>query len=100
MNVIRTPDGPFAALPGYAFEPHYVEIDGMRMHYVDEGPRAAQAVLFLHGEPSWCYLYRKMIPVIVAPAFRAVPPHFIGFGRCDKLGAIEDYSYQLHVDTM
>jgi haloalkane dehalogenase len=97
---LRTPDERFASLPGYSFAPHYVEIDGLRIHYLDEGPRDADPVLLLHGEPSWCYLYRKMVPIITAAGHRAVAPDFIGFGRSDKLPNIEDYSYQLHVDTL
>ncbi|OGO50653.1 MAG: haloalkane dehalogenase, partial [Chloroflexi bacterium RBG_16_68_14] len=100
MKVLRTPDERFANLPGYSFEPHYLEIDGLRMHFVDEGPRRADPVLLLHGEPSWAYLYRKMIPIVVAAGHRAVAPDFIGFGRSDKLAGREDYSYQFHVDVL
>ena len=100
MPALRTPDERFAGLPGYAFEPHYVEIDGLRVHYIDEGPRDAAPVLLLHGEPSWCYLYRKMVPIITRASHRAVAPDFIGFGRSDKLPNIDDYSYQLHVDVL
>ena len=100
MDVLRTPDERFANLPGFSFAPHYVDIQGLRMHYVDEGPRDADPVLLLHGEPSWCYLYRKMIPVITGAGHRAVAPDFIGFGRSDKLARREDYSYQFHVDTL
>ena len=95
MNVLRTPDDRFSNLPGYAFEPHYIDVaDGVRMHYVDEGPRDAEVVLMLHGEPSWCYLYRKMIPIISAAGLRAVAPDLIGFGRSDKPASQDDYSYQ------
>src|SRR6202165_5649803 len=100
MNALRTPDERFANLSGYNFEPHYEQINGLRVHYVDEGPRSATPVLFLHGEPSWCYLYRKMIPVITAAGYRAVAPDLIGFGRSDKLVRKEDYSYQFHVGTI
>lgn len=104
MEVLRTPDERFANLPGYNFEPHYVEISGLRVHYVDEGPPAgndaAAPVLLLHGEPSWCYLYRKMIPILRAAGHRAVAPDLIGFGRSDKLARREDYSYRFHVDVM
>jgi haloalkane dehalogenase len=100
MTALRTPEGRFARLPGYSFEPHYSDVDGLRMHYIDEGPRDAQPVLLLHGEPSWCYLYRKMVPAITAAGHRAIAPDFIGFGRSDKLPQIEDYSYQLHVDAL
>jgi haloalkane dehalogenase len=100
MTALRTPDERFARLPGYQFEPHYVEIDGLRLHYLDEGPRQGGPVLLLHGEPSWCYLYRKMVPFITKAGHRVVAPDFIGFGRSDKLPKIEDYSYQLHVDAL
>jgi haloalkane dehalogenase len=100
MNVLRTPDERFENLPGYAFAPHYADVDGLRMHYIDEGPRDAEVVLMLHGEPSWCYLYRKMIPIITAAGLRAVAPDLIGFGRSDKPDSQDDYTYQAHVDWM
>ncbi len=100
MDVLRTPDERFTNLPGYPFEPHYVEVDGLRVHYVDEGPAEAAPVLMLHGEPSWSYLYRKMIPVIVAAGHRAVAPDLIGFGRSDKIAPRTEYTYQRHVDWM
>jgi haloalkane dehalogenase len=103
MRVLRTPDERFAGLPGYDFAPHYVEvgeIDGhpLRMHYVDEGPRDADAVLLMHGEPSWSYLYRAMIPVITAAGLRAIAPDLIGFGRSDKPAERSDYTYARHVE--
>ncbi len=98
MEVLRTPDERFQNLPGYNFEPHYLDVGGLRMHYVDEGPRDAAPVLMLHGEPSWCYLYRKMIPIITAAGYRAVAPDLIGFGRSDKPASTDDYTYQAHVD--
>ena len=100
MEVLRTPEERFAALPGYPFAPHYVEVDGLRIHYVDEGPAGAAPVLLLHGEPSWSYLYRKMIPVIRAAGHRCVAPDLVGFGRSDKPAARADYTYQRHVDWM
>ena len=100
MITLRTPDERFANLPGYGFAPHYADVNGMRMHYIYEGPPDAPPVLLLHGEPSWCYLYRKMIPIITAAGYRAVAPDFAGFGRSDKPAQIEDYSYQLHVDML
>ena len=93
MDFVRTPDERFAGLPGYAFAPHYADVDGLRMHYVDEGPRDGEPVLMLHGEPSWCYLYRKMIPIITAAGLRAVAPDLIGFGRTDKPASRDDYTY-------
>ena len=103
MEILRTPDHRFAGLPGHAFEPHYVEApssDGgaLRMHYVDEGDRGAEVVLLLHGEPSWSYLYRRMIPELVAAGLRAVAIDLVGFGRSDKPVSGEDYSYQAHMD--
>lgn len=98
MDFVRTPDERFANLPGYNFEPHYLQVDGLRMHYVDEGPREGELVFMLHGEPSWAYLYRKMIPVVTSAGFRAVAPDLIGFGRSDKPTSQDDYTYQAHVD--
>jgi len=100
VEVLRTLDERFEKQPGYHFEPRYVEINGLRVHYLDEGPAEAAPVLLLHGEPSWCYLYRKMIPVLTAAGLRAVAPDFIGFGRSDKPASRDDYTYQLHVDVM
>lgn len=100
MAVLRTPDERFAHLPNFPFAPHYVEVNGLRLHYVDEGPADAAPVLLLHGEPSWSYLYRKMIPILVAAGHRAVAPDLVGFGRSDKLSEMSDYSYQFHVAMM
>jgi pimeloyl-ACP methyl ester carboxylesterase len=100
-NVLRTPDERFANLPGFAYSPHYAQIGGMRMHYVDEGPRDAKAtVLCLHGEPSWAYLYRKMIPVFVGAGLRVVAPDWFGFGRSDKPEDDGWYSFERHRDSM
>jgi haloalkane dehalogenase len=98
MEILRTPDDRFLNLPGYPFKPHYLEADGQRIHYVDEGPPSAAPVLMLHGEPSWSYLYRKMIPVFVSAGLRAVAPDLVGFGRSDKPANREDYTYQGHVN--
>jgi haloalkane dehalogenase len=101
MKILRTPDDRFDGLPDFPFEPHYVALaDGVRVHYLDEGSAAAAPVLLLHGEPSWSFLYRKMIPVLVAAGHRCVVPDLVGFGRSDKPGAPDDYSYQRHVDWM
>jgi len=100
MELLRTPDERFANLPGYPFAPHYTTVDGIRIHYVDEGPRGGAPVLLLHGEPSWSYLYRKMIPVIVQAGHRAIAPDLVGFGRSDKPVRREDYTFQRHVDWM
>jgi haloalkane dehalogenase len=100
MEALRTPDERFENLPGYPFAPHYVEVEGLRIHYVDEGPREAAPVVMLHGEPSWSYLYRKMIPIVAGAGHRAIAPDFVGFGRSDKPVRREDYTYQRHVDWM
>jgi haloalkane dehalogenase len=100
MEILRTPDDRFAALPGYAFEPHYAQIDEMRMHYIDEGPRDGRVVLCLHGEPSWSYLYRKMVPGLVAAGLRVVAPDLVGFGKSDKPASRDDYTFQRHVEWM
>jgi haloalkane dehalogenase len=93
VEAYRTPDERFEGLPGYSFEPHYANQGGLRMHYVDEG--SGDPVLLLHGEPTWAFLYRKMIPRIAGIA-RVVAPDYFGFGRSDKPTRIEDYSYDFH----
>ena len=98
MEILRTPDDRFASLPGWDFAPHYCELGPLRMHYVEEGPRDAPIVLLLHGEPSWGYLYRTMIPGLVRAGLRVVAPDLIGFGRSDKPTVRDDYTYQRHVD--
>ncbi len=103
MRVLRTPDERFANLPGFPFEPHYIDVpsgdgDTLRFGYVDEGSRDADPVLLIHGEPTWSYLYRKMIPILVEAGHRTVAPDLIGFGRSDKPARREDYTYQRHVD--
>jgi haloalkane dehalogenase len=101
MEILRTPDACFEALPGYPFAPHYADVgDGLRVHYVDEGPSDAAPVLMLHGEPSWSYLYRKMIPVFAKAGHRALAPDLVGFGRSDKPKDPRDYSYERHVGWM
>lgn len=100
MTALRTPDERFANLPGYDFEAHYADIDGLRMHYVDTGPRDADVMLLLHGEPSWSYLYRHMIPPLRDAGFRVVAPDLIGFGKSDKPAKKSDYSFAGHVDWM
>ncbi len=97
MNTVRTPDARFENLPGYDFAAHYVEIDGMRMHYVDEGAADGSIVLLLHGEPSWSYLYRYMIPPLANAGLRVVAPDLLGFGKSDKPTKQSDYSYARHV---
>ncbi|PRD38454.1 UNVERIFIED_CONTAM: dhmA1 [Trichonephila clavipes] len=105
MPVIRTPESRFAGLPDYPFAPNYLDVGGtatpgLRMHYLDEGPRDGRVVLMLHGEPSWSYLYRHMIPPVVAAGCRVIAPDLIGFGKSDKLTRISDYSYQSHMDWL
>ena len=102
MKFVRTADERFQNLPGWPYAPRYVQVpDGeggsLRMHYVDEGPRDAAPVLCLHGQPSWSYLYRKMIPLFTAAGHRVVAPDLIGFGRSDKPTLTTDYSYARHV---
>jgi haloalkane dehalogenase len=99
MNVTRTPDSAFAGLEDYPFTPRYAEVgDGLRMHFLDEGEPTASPVLMLHGEPTWSYLYRHMIPVCVAAGHRVVAPDLIGFGKSDKPADEDAYTYQRHVD--
>jgi haloalkane dehalogenase len=100
MELLRTPDERFRDLPDFPFEPRYVELDGVRVHTVDEGPRGAAPVLLLHGEPSWSFLYRRMIPPLVRAGHRVVAPDLVGFGRSDKPARIEDHSYARHVAWM
>jgi len=105
VKVLRTPDDRFHALPGFPFAPHFAEVDDgeggmLRVHYLDEGPPEADPILLLHGEPSWSYLYRRMIPVLVASGHRCVVPDLVGFGRSDKPSDVGDYSYARHVDWM
>ena len=103
MKALRTPDERFANLPGFPFEPHYTEVpdgDGgtLRIHHVDEGPREGPVVLCMHGQPTWSYLYRHMIPVLVDAGLRVLVPDLVGFGRSDKPAARADYTYQRQVD--
>ena len=101
MTALRTPDARFRDLPDYDFAPHYTEVgDGLRMHHVEAGPADGAPVLMLHGEPTWSYLYRHMVPVFAAAGHRAVAPDLVGFGRSDKPGAVADYSYQSHMDWL
>ena len=99
-GVFRTPDSDFENLSGYPFQPNYLQINGLRVHYLDEGPRDGDPIFLLHGEPTWSYLFRTMIPVLTAAGHRVIAPDMIGFGRSDKLAAKDDYSYQFHIDTM
>ncbi|HSR46032.1 MAG TPA: haloalkane dehalogenase [Acidimicrobiia bacterium] len=103
MKVLRTPDQRFESLPDYPFEPHYLEIRNawgpdLRMHYVDEGPADAPSVVMLHGEPTWSYFYRHLIPPMVRAGHRVLAPDLIGFGRSDKPAATDDYTYERMVE--
>ena len=100
FKALRSPESQFEGLNEYDFSPNYIEVDGLRMHYVDEGLKTAIPILLLHGEPSWSYLYRNMIPPLAEAGFRVVAPDFIGFGKSDKMTQTRDYSYQRHVDWM
>lgn len=101
-GVRRTPDERFADLPGFGFAPHYVEVDAdglgpLRMHHLDEGPRDGPVALLLHGQPTWSYLYRRVVPVLVDAGIRVVAPDNIGFGRSDKPARPTDYTLARHV---
>ena len=98
MDVFRTPDERFEGLPGYDFEPHYSEVDGLRLHYVDEG--SGEPVVCFHGEPTWAYLYRKMLPSLVDGGHRVVCPDYAGFGRSDKPTERGWYTYDRHVELV
>src|ERR1700678_1374751 len=105
MKTLRTPDECFASLPGFDFAPHYDQVgDGeggtLRIHYLQEGDPDAPVVLLMHGEPSWCYLYRTMIPVLTAAGLQIVAPDLVGFGRSDKPTERGDYTYARHVEWM
>ena len=98
MKILRTPDERFNTVRDFPWEPRYVQLGELRMHYVEAGPLDGKPVLLLHGEPTWSYLYRKMIPVFAGAGYRAIAPDLIGFGRSDKPSKMGDYSYQRHVD--
>ena len=98
MRILRTDEARFAGLPDYPFAPNHLDVEpGLRMHYVDEGPRNASPVLMLHGEPSWSYLYRHMIPLVAEAGHRVLAPDLIGFGKSDKPASVTDYSYGRHL---
>ncbi|MDB5433444.1 MAG: dhlA [Caulobacter sp.] len=104
MQVLRTPDDRFEGLADWPYAPQYLDIidanGPLRLHYVDEGPRNGTPILLLHGEPSWAYLYRNIIPGLVARGYRCIAPDLIGFGRSDKPAARADYTYERHVEWM
>jgi len=103
VQYLRTADDRFQQLPGYEFSPRYLVVDDteggqLRLHYLDEGPSQGSTILLLHGEPSWSYLYRKMVPILADAGHRVIAPDLIGFGRSDKPTLRADYSYQRHVE--
>jgi haloalkane dehalogenase len=105
MDYLRTPDDRFDSLLDFDFAPHHIDVDDteggkLRLHYLDEGPSDAAPVLMMHGEPTWSYLYRHMIPVLAGAGHRAIAPDLIGFGKSDKPTKRSDYTYQRHVDWM
>ena len=100
QDILRTPDARFANLPDFAYVPHYVTVGGLRIGYIDEGPRDAPVVLLMHGEPTWSFLYRKMIPPLLAGGLRVLAPDLVGFGRSDKPAEAKNYSYANHVAWM
>jgi haloalkane dehalogenase len=105
MKCLRTPDDRFSGLKDYDFAPNYLKVDDtdggqLRIHYLDEGPRDGEPILVMHGEPTWSYLYRHMIPIFTAAGHRVLAPDLPGFGRSDKPASREDYTYQRHVDWM
>lgn len=100
-EILRTPEIRFDHLPGYNFKPNYINVsDHLRMHYVDEGPADGEIIYLLHGEPSWSYLYRKMIPLLSEAGFRVIAPDLIGFGKSDKPTEREAYSYENHLNWL
>jgi haloalkane dehalogenase len=105
VQYLRTPDSCFKDLAEFDYAPHYVQLDdfegaNLRMHYVDEGPKNGPVILALHGEPTWCYLYRKMLNPLIAAGYRVIVPDLIGFGRSDKPAKRSDYTYQRHLDWL
>ena len=99
-GVLRTPDDRFENLENYPFKPNYMMIDGLRIHYLDEGPNDADPIILFHGEPAWSYLFRKMIPVLTEAGYRVVVPDMVGFGKSDKFESKYDYSYKHHIEVM
>ncbi|MBW2091378.1 MAG: alpha/beta fold hydrolase, partial [Deltaproteobacteria bacterium] len=105
MEILRTPDDRFKNLPDYPFEPHYLEVPDLeggqlRIHYVDEGPGDADPVVLFHGEPTWSFLYRKMIPILVEAGHRVLAPDLVGFGKSDKPTKKADYTFPRHLEWM
>ena len=99
-GILRTPEERFKNLKDYNFEPNYLQINGLRIHYLDEGPKDGEVIFLLHGQPAWSYLFRKMIPTLVDGGYRVIAPDMVGFGKSDKYINIDDYSHQMHVDII
>ncbi|MCP4763040.1 MAG: haloalkane dehalogenase [archaeon] len=101
MKLLRTPKDSFKKIPDFPFEPHYLEVkegeESIRIHYVDEGPKDAEPILLMHGEPSWSYLYRHMIPIFIEAGYRVLAPDLVGFGKSDKPTEKSDYTYKRHI---
>jgi haloalkane dehalogenase len=100
MKLLRTPDERFQNLPEFFFKPNYLKVEKIRIHYIDEGPTDGKIFLLMHGEPSWCYLYRYMIPLLVKAGYRVIAPDLVGFGRSDKPMEQSDHSYHKHIEWM
>ena len=99
-GVLRTPDERFSDIRDFPYPPNYEQINDTRIHYIDAGPRDGDIILMIHGEPTWSYLFRKMIPILVNAGYRVIAPDLVGFGRSDKYVSEDRYSYQLQVDVM
>jgi haloalkane dehalogenase len=100
MKLLSTPEERFENLPDFTFDPHFIKVDGINIHYLDEGNKQAEVVLLMHGEPSWCFLYRHMIPILVKAGYRILAPDLVGFGRSDKPTEQNDHTYLKHVEWM
>ena len=98
-EILRTPEAAFADLPDYAFEPHSIELDGLRIHYVDEGSENDKTIFLFHGQPSWSYLYRHMIPVFARAGYRVIAPDLVGFGKSDKPSDPAAHTYPRRMST-
>ena len=99
-GIVRTPEERFNNIPDYVFDANYINIGDLRIHYLDEGPSDGEIIFLLHGQPTWSFLFRKMIPTLTQAGYRVIAPDMVGFGKSDKYISIEDYSHQMHVDTM
>ena len=97
MKILRTPDNRFSKLLDYPFKPNYIQLGDIRIHYIDEGESSAEVVLLIHGEPTWSYLYRKMVPIVSESGYRVIVPDLVGFGKSDKPIDQDDYTYEKHV---